>query len=146
MTDAEVEAVTRAIEGHMFAPHELPLDAELHAKYLDNARGAIAALDAVRASAITGTELRAQCVALLGRHHGLLEATKRARAVRGWPLKDAYEWVKAIQLGHPADAVRSDGWRLVPLIATEEMRAVGITGRLWCAVLDAAPTPQEDKP
>jgi hypothetical protein len=44
MNEAEVEAVARAIEEHMFAPHEMPLDAELHTKYLDNARGAIAAL------------------------------------------------------------------------------------------------------
>jgi hypothetical protein len=37
-----VEAIATAIEAKMFAPHELPLDAELHAKYLDTARKALA--------------------------------------------------------------------------------------------------------
>lgn len=40
---AELERVALAIEATMFAPHELPLPAELHAKYLETARAAIAA-------------------------------------------------------------------------------------------------------
>lgn len=35
-----------AIESHMFAPHELPLDTELHAKYLDNAASVLRAIEA----------------------------------------------------------------------------------------------------
>jgi hypothetical protein len=39
-----VERVALAIEATMFAPHELPLDADLHGKYRDTARAAIAAM------------------------------------------------------------------------------------------------------
>ncbi len=38
------ERVARAIEGTMFAPHELPVCPELHAKYLVTARAAIEAM------------------------------------------------------------------------------------------------------
>jgi Lar family restriction alleviation protein len=47
-----VEAAAAAMERHMFAPHELPLSAELHAKYLDNARGVIAAISALSATPV----------------------------------------------------------------------------------------------
>jgi hypothetical protein len=47
-SDAEIEAAAAAMMEHMFAPHELPLDAELQAKYRDNARGALTAAAAVR--------------------------------------------------------------------------------------------------
>lgn len=39
-----VERVARAIEKTMFAPHEFPLDMDLHIKYLATARAAIAAM------------------------------------------------------------------------------------------------------
>ena len=39
-----IERVALAIERTMFAPHELPLDQELHGKYRDTARAAIAAM------------------------------------------------------------------------------------------------------
>ena len=39
-----VERVAVAIEETMFAPHEFPLDAELHQKYRMTAREAIAAV------------------------------------------------------------------------------------------------------
>lgn len=39
-----IERVAFAIEAAMFAPHELPLDAELHGKYLATARAAIAVM------------------------------------------------------------------------------------------------------
>ncbi len=48
MKDVEIEAVALAMEGHIFASRELPLGAVMHAKYLDQARVAIAALDAAR--------------------------------------------------------------------------------------------------
>ena len=38
-----VERVALAIEKSMFAPHELPLDDELHGKYRETAKAAIAA-------------------------------------------------------------------------------------------------------
>lgn len=45
-TDHEItEAMAKAIEATMFAPYELPLDAELHAKYLDTTRAALAVAD-----------------------------------------------------------------------------------------------------
>ena len=40
---AELERVALAIEATMFAPHELPVPAEIHAKYLETAKAAIAA-------------------------------------------------------------------------------------------------------
>lgn len=40
-----IEHVALAIEATMFAPHELPLDAELHAKYRYTADHAIKAMD-----------------------------------------------------------------------------------------------------
>lgn len=43
--DDMTEAVALAIEATMFAPHELPLDAELHAKYRGTAEAAIKAMD-----------------------------------------------------------------------------------------------------
>lgn len=46
MSDDRVERVALAIETTMFAPHELPLDAETHAKYLETARAAIIIADA----------------------------------------------------------------------------------------------------
>lgn len=39
-----VERVARAIEATMFAPHELPVDDELHGRYLVTARAAITAM------------------------------------------------------------------------------------------------------
>jgi len=39
-----IERVATAIETIMFSPHELPLDDELHGKYLITARAAIAAM------------------------------------------------------------------------------------------------------
>jgi hypothetical protein len=44
MIDDLIECVALAIERTMFAPHELPLDAELHGRYRDTARAAIAAM------------------------------------------------------------------------------------------------------
>jgi hypothetical protein len=44
--DQIVDAVADAIEATMFAPHELPLCADLHAKYCLTARAAIAAHEA----------------------------------------------------------------------------------------------------
>lgn len=43
-TDDLVERVAIAIEETMFAAHEMPLDPELHRKYRDTARKAIAAV------------------------------------------------------------------------------------------------------
>lgn len=40
-----IERVALAIEAKMFAPHELPLDDELHAKYRETAAAAINAMD-----------------------------------------------------------------------------------------------------
>ncbi len=40
-----IECVALAIEATMFAPHELPLNAELHAKYRGTADAAIKAMD-----------------------------------------------------------------------------------------------------
>jgi hypothetical protein len=40
-----IEAVALAIEATMFAPHELPLDDGLHAKYRRTALAAIEAMD-----------------------------------------------------------------------------------------------------
>lgn len=46
--DAEtVEAVARAIEATMFAPHELPTRAELHQKYLGTTRAALLTLSTI---------------------------------------------------------------------------------------------------
>ena len=39
-----VERVARAIEATMFASHELPITGELHERYLEAARAAIAAM------------------------------------------------------------------------------------------------------
>lgn len=39
-----IERVARAIEATMFAPHELPLAAELHERYRETARAAIEAM------------------------------------------------------------------------------------------------------
>ena len=39
----QIERVALAIEATMFAPHELPVPAEIHAKYLETAKAAIAA-------------------------------------------------------------------------------------------------------
>lgn len=39
-----IDVMALACERHMFASHELPLDAELHEKYRDNMRGVLAAL------------------------------------------------------------------------------------------------------
>lgn len=39
-----LERATTAAEEHMFAPHELPLDNELHAKYLQLAHAIIASI------------------------------------------------------------------------------------------------------
>ncbi len=44
MTDDMIERVALAIEAAMWAPHELPLGPELHAKYRDTARAAIKAM------------------------------------------------------------------------------------------------------
>lgn len=44
MSESMIERVAHAIEATMFAPHELPCDPELHAKYLDTARAAIEAM------------------------------------------------------------------------------------------------------
>lgn len=41
-----IERVASAIEATMFAPHELPLDTELHEKYLMTARAAMEAMPA----------------------------------------------------------------------------------------------------
>jgi hypothetical protein len=46
MDERIVDAVADAIEATMFAPHELPLSADLHAKYCLTARAAIAAHEA----------------------------------------------------------------------------------------------------
>ena len=46
-----IEQVALAIEATMFAPHEMPLDAELHAKYLETASAAIKAMDQRRFAA-----------------------------------------------------------------------------------------------
>lgn len=46
MTQSPRDIIADANERHMFAPHELPLDAELHAKYLDNADHILTALHA----------------------------------------------------------------------------------------------------
>ncbi len=40
-----IDYVARAIEAKMFAPHELPLEAELHSKYRATADAAIKAMD-----------------------------------------------------------------------------------------------------
>ena len=49
MTIDPIERVALAIEKSMFAPHELPLDAELHGKYRDTAKAAITEyLEAIR--------------------------------------------------------------------------------------------------
>ena len=45
MRDDLIEDVALAIEATMFAAHELPLDAELHAKYRETAAAAIKAMD-----------------------------------------------------------------------------------------------------
>lgn len=42
--DATIERVAKAIEATMFAPHELPLDDELHGKYRETAEAAIRAM------------------------------------------------------------------------------------------------------
>lgn len=45
MTDDDmVERVAVAIERTMFAPHEFPIDREIHSKYLNTARAAIQAV------------------------------------------------------------------------------------------------------
>jgi hypothetical protein len=46
ITDVQVEAAALAIVHEMFAPHELPLDAELMAKYRATARAALQAAEA----------------------------------------------------------------------------------------------------
>lgn len=52
-----VERVAIAIEKTAFAPHELPLDPELHGKYRMTARVAIAAMrEPTEAMAIAGAE------------------------------------------------------------------------------------------
>jgi hypothetical protein len=45
MRDDMIEAVALAIEATMFADHEFPLGAELHAKYRETAAAAISAMD-----------------------------------------------------------------------------------------------------
>jgi hypothetical protein len=44
MTPEMVERVARAIEATMFAPHELPIEGELHERYRETARAAIEAM------------------------------------------------------------------------------------------------------
>jgi hypothetical protein len=39
-----VDRVAKAIESTMFAPHELPCDAELHARYCETARAVLAVM------------------------------------------------------------------------------------------------------
>lgn len=46
VSEGDVERVARAIEETMFNPHELPLDDELHSKFLITADAAIAAMNA----------------------------------------------------------------------------------------------------
>ena len=49
-----IEWVALAIEASMFAPHELPLGTELHAKYRETADAAIKAMDQWRFEAAGG--------------------------------------------------------------------------------------------
>lgn len=57
---AQIEAAAKAMEQEMFAPHELPLDDELHAKYLDTAEAALAAAAEVGESEIA--RLKTECI------------------------------------------------------------------------------------
>ena len=47
-TEAEIEAAAKAMMECMFAPHELPLDAELQQLYRITAAAALAAAEKVR--------------------------------------------------------------------------------------------------
>lgn len=53
-TQAEINAAAEAMMVSMFAPHELPLDAELRAKYKRTARSALEAAEKARAMKIAG--------------------------------------------------------------------------------------------
>jgi hypothetical protein len=52
-----------AIEEHMLAPHELPLDADLHAKYLDNAAGVLRAIEAAGCAVVPSEPTQDQWLA-----------------------------------------------------------------------------------
>jgi hypothetical protein len=48
MTEAEIKAAADAMMECMFAPHELPLPADLQERYLETARAALEAAERVR--------------------------------------------------------------------------------------------------
>jgi hypothetical protein len=86
----DLDAVVRVlgIEDSHVTPAEAV--AELHAE--------IERLRAGRAAVLDDDRLRAECAAIINERRGLIDAVKHVRAVRGIPLKEAAEWVRAINL------------------------------------------------
>jgi hypothetical protein len=61
----DVERVALAIEATMFAPHELPLDAELHAKYRVTALAAISAMSASPTASVERAKVVEECIRMV---------------------------------------------------------------------------------